>query len=234
MRKITISSLLTLICINTAFANIDWWNQITICRMDTTKCYPQLVTTAGIDTEMWDSDKGCRGIKYICPEALVKETNQPELIGILSLQNTEIVKADYDTDILSEMGNCYGQRKSHPTAPQVKVNDKYVNVYCNGALDRPDEVLENGEIVYENQPTCENLKNNGYIGVKNGNCYGKPFNDNEYYVECGNDLLPERIIVLNGADISNTSNGPIFNNEAVEIFNKMQSVSQSQKQQYFK
>jgi hypothetical protein len=115
------------------------------------------------------------------------------------------------------------------------VNGKYVNVWCNGVLDKSDEDLENGEIVYGTQPTCESLKKDGYIATENGKCFGKYYDTSKYHIECEGNLAPERIIILNGAEYSNIMHaGPKNETEAEKIFNKMQSVSKSQKAQYFK
>lgn len=235
MTKIILSSLLAFVCVNTAIANIAWWDQITICRIDTTKCYTTM--GAGFDPDIWDADAGCRGMKYICPEALIKNTIHPELIGKKQLTDKKIIKSDYNTDLLSETGDCFGRRTSNDTGSQVLVNGKYVNVYCHGVLSKSDEILDNGEIVYDTQPTCETLKQNEYIAAENGKCYGKYLDSSKYHIECSddlNDLLPERIIVLNGADLIPATNNPISSKDADKLFKKMQSVSKKQKEQYFK
>lgn len=232
MNKFFIISLLALIYTDAAIS-APWWEQLTVCRMDTTQCYTAM--GAGFDAEMWDADAKCRGMKYICPDALVKKTTSATLISRNDIDNNNIIKSDYDTSLLSEYGDCFGRRKTNKSGNQVMVNGKYVNVYCNGVLNKSDETLANGEIVYDTQPTCETLKKNGFIAVENGKCFGKYYEESEQYIQCGKDLKPEQIIVLNGATISTTTiNAPKTSTEAEKTFKEMQSVSKVQKKQYFK
>lgn len=231
MTKFFIFSLLALTYANTAIS-APWWDQLTVCRMDTSRCYT--VMGAGFDSEMWDAKAKCRGMKYICPEALASKTTTPILISRDDTDNNDIIKSDYDTELLSNSGDCFGQRRTNKSGNQVMVNGKYVNIYCDGILPKPDEILENGEIVYEKQPTCETLKKDGFVAVENGKCFGKYYDESEYYIDCGHDLKPKQIIVLNGAQYTTTTdNAPKTSNAAKQLFNKMLSVSKSQKAQYF-
>ena len=232
MTKFYIFSLLALTYITPVFS-APWWEQLTVCRMDTTKCYNSM--GAGYDSEMWDADAKCRGMKYICPDALVQQTTTATLISRNDVDDKTVIKSDYDTELLSDSGDCFGRRKMNKAGNQVMVNGQYVNVYCNGVLNKSDEILENGEIVYGTQPTCETLKRNGFIATENGKCFGKYYEESEHYIECGQGLKPERIIVLNGAQYSTTiSDAPKTSADAEKLFKQMQSVSKSQKTQYFK
>jgi hypothetical protein len=95
--------------------------------------------------------------------------------------------------------------------------------------------LENGEIVYKNQPTCSTLARDGYAAINNGRCIGKYYNSSEYFIDCGTGIKPTRLIVLNGADYTATStNAPETKNDADKLFDTMYSTSQSQKEKYFK
>ena len=232
MTRFLLLSLLALMYTNTGMS-APWWEQPTVCRMDTTRCYTSM--GAGFDSEIWDTDKKCWGMKWVCPDALVEKTNTATLISYNDIYDTSVVKSDYNIELLSSDGDCFGRRRMNDTGYQVMVDGEYVNVYCNGVLNKADEILENGEIVYGEQPTCETLKNNGYIAVANGKCFGKYYDESKYYVECGDALTPKRIITLNGAQYSATnSSAPRTSTEAAKLFKKMHSISQSQKTQYFK
>ena len=76
----------------------------------------------------------------------------------------------------------------------------------------------------------------GYVAIQVGKCYGKYYDPYKYYIQCGTgDLLPERIIVLNGADYTMPSgDAPVDIDAANDIFDKMESVSQTQRSKYFK
>jgi hypothetical protein len=234
MKKNIIFALLSIMCLTVDTNAADWWNQPTVCKINTTKCYNNITMGAGFDSEMWDTIGQCRGMKYICSNALLNaQSNNPQLISKKEIATK--TSADFDTNTLDESGECFGKRKSKNSGTQVMVNNKYVNLYCHGILDNADEVLTNGEIVYTNQPTCETLKEQGYIAVENGKCIGKYIDESKYYIQCGKDLLPERLILLNGAEITTTNTGVITaQNEANKLFNKMYNVSQKQKKEYFK
>ena len=232
MKKAFIISVLSLIGINSATAfDIAWWEQETVCRIDNTKCYVNM--GAGFDADQWDSDSNCRGMKYICPNAFIKDApSAPELISRDKI--SEIASSDFDTNILSKTDNCFGVRKSNKTGNQVMFNGNYTYVWCPGALDNPIEETENGGIANENEPvTCESLKSNGYIGVENGKCYGKPYDDSKYYVDCGKDEThtPDKLVILNGTEFSENSK---TNKSQQEIMKTMYRNSKEQKAKYFK
>lgn len=215
-------------------ASAPWWEQDTVCKINNEKCYPNM--GIGFDTEIWDADANCRGMKYICPEALIPKENTPKLVSKQDLANKKNINPDYNTDILSEYGDCFGHRNINKSGSQVMVSGKYINVWCNGVLDRSDETLANGEITYDTQPNCKTLQKNSYIAVENGNCFGKYIDSSEYYIDCGNsDEKPERLVKLNDAQYGkHTHKGPLTKADANDIFDTMKSVSKTQKKQYFK
>lgn len=215
-----------------ANAATPWWLQPTVCRLNPTNCYTAM--GAGFDSEMWDADAKCWGLKLICPDALVSPSAKPVAMGRNEINNGTNINPDYDTNILSLDGECFGRRKIGKNDAMVSVNGKYVNVYCPGILNKPDEFLENGEIMYNTQPTCSDLARHGYIAVKNNDCYGKYYDIADYFIECGTDLLPERIIVLNGADYNAPSHdAPTTMDAARQIFDKMYTTSKIQHDKYF-
>ena len=67
---------------------VDWWRQETVCRLDTTTCYPSMGT--GYDREMWDASSQCWGMKLICPDALV---NNDDYIPV-PMGKTDIARGD--------------------------------------------------------------------------------------------------------------------------------------------
>ena len=231
MKKNMIFTILSIVCLTATADAVDWWNQPTVCKYNPTKCYTTM--GAGFDSEMWDTSANCRGMKYICPNALIEEYDEPTLV-LLEDINAKTIKSDYDTNVLGESGDCFGKRKSKGT--KVMVNGKFVNLYCHGILDTPDEETANGVIFYGNQPTCETLKAKGYIAVENGKCVGKYLDESKYHIQCGTDLLqPERIVLLNGAEITKTNTPAITTQkDADKVFNTMYSASKKQKTQYFK
>ena len=96
------------------------------------------------------------------------------------------------------------------------------------------KTLPNGEITYGTQPTCKSLAEYGYVGIENGRCYGKYFDNAKYFIECGTALMPTRLIVLNGANYTAPMNGaPIDMDAAERLFDKMYSISQTQHAKYF-
>ena len=115
------------------------------------------------------------------------------------------------------------------------MNGKYVNVWCNGILENPDEELQYGEITYGSAPNCKTLAEIGYVGILNGRCYGKYYDPSQYYIDCGagSNELPNQLIVLNGADYLAPMDGaPATQTEADKLFDRMYSVSQTQRNNY--
>lgn len=231
MKKNMIFTILSIVCLTATADAVDWWNQPTVCKYNPTKCYTTM--GAGFDSEMWDASASCWGVKYICPNALKTPSQKPELVGIKNIEN--MINSDFAPDLLGESGDCFGKRKTNKTGTQIMVYGDYVNLYCHGILDNADEELANGEIVYKNQPTCETLREKGYIAVENGKCVGKSIDDSKYYIDCGKNLLPKRLVLLNGAEITTKNTGNITTQkDADKVFNTMYSASKKQKTQYFK
>lgn len=231
MKNIIFISLLSIITAGSAVGATPWWQQPTICRLDPTNCYISMGT--GYDSGMWDATSQCWGLKLICPDAVKQPQSQPVPMGRAEIARGTNLNPDYDTNILN--GDCFGMRKTTANGTMASVNGKYVNVWCNGVLDNVDEVLETGEITYGAQPTCAALAENGYVGVVNKRCYGKYYDMAEYYIECtGSDLMPSRLIVLNGADYTLPMNGaPADKAAAEEKFDRMESVSATQRAKYY-
>ena len=204
-----------------------WWQPPTVCKMDTTKCYT--VMGAGFDTEMWDATSKCRGMKYICPAALVSGGKEPILMGKRDLTNKHLIKSDYDINLYSAYDDCFGMRRLSDDGTQVYYNGKYINIWCDGVLSKADEILENGEVTYGAQPTCTDLAKNNYVGIVNGTCFGKYYDTKKYSIECGTELLPRRLIVMNNAYWgSYPDNIPVTQNDADKFFEVMYDVSLSQ------
>ena len=233
MKKIIITSILMLAFGTGAnAATTPWWLQPTVCKLDPTDCYATM--GAGYDVELWDVTSECWGMKLVCPDALVKFTDEPTPISKRDTRDSKVIDSDFDVNLLSPNGDCFGRRKTIEDGTMVSIDGKYVNVWCMGILDNADERTANGEITYGVQPKCATLAKNGYAAVKNNKCYGKYFDPNKYYIDCGADTLPTRIIVLNGADYTAPSTGaPVTKKDANKIFETMYSVSQEQKQKYF-
>lgn len=215
----------------TANAATPWWERPTICQINSSNCYTSM--GAGYDAEYWDTTSNCRGMKYICANALRNaSSNEPQLLSRMQISNGNYIKTDFDANILND--DCFGVRKTINNGTMASVNGDYVNVFCSGTLSSPDETLPSGgEIMLNKQPTCANLASNGFIGVKNGNCFGKQYDDSKYYIDCGNtsDITPVRMIVLNGAAM--TGDGFASMADANDMFDKMYSVSQTQHKKYF-
>ncbi len=214
-------------------ATTPWWLQPTVCRLDPTDCYSAMGT--GFDTEMWDATSNCWGLKLICPDALTDGSRTAQPMGRAEIASGKKINSDFNTDLLGPDGDCFGRRKTAENGAIASVNGKYVNVWCPGILNNPDETLANGEITYGAQPTCSELAEYGYAGIENGRCYGKYYDESQYYIECGTALAPTRLIVLNGADYTAPSNGAPTDMDAAErLFDKMYSASQTQHAKYFK
>ncbi len=232
MKKIFLLTVLSLIHLNTANAATPWWLQPTVCRLDPTNCYTAM--GAGFDSALWDTTSNCWGLKLICPQALTTGADAPVAMERNDIRKGKNIKPDYDTDSLAQNAECFGRRKFGKNGSTISVNGKYVNVYCHGILSNPDETFENGDIVHNVQPTCETLAKSGYIAVENNGCFGKYYDSSDYFIECGNALLPERLIVLNGADYNATaSNAPKDMSAANKKFEEMYNTSKRQHDRYF-
>lgn len=215
-----------------ANAATPWWQQPTVCRLDPTNCYSAM--GVGFDSGMWDATANCWGLKLICPQALTTKQSDPVPIGRGDIAAGKSISPDFDVTVLN--GDCFGARKTTANGTKASVNGTYVNVWCNGILDRPDERVASGEITYGTQPTCARLAADGYVAVVNNRCYGKRFSDSEYFIECtGSSITPNRLIVLNGADYNTGgANVPVTAQDADAIFDQMYKTSQAQYKQYFK
>lgn len=232
MKNIIFTSLLCILTCASAFGALPWWQQPTICRLDPTDCYKPMGT--GYDSEMWDATSNCWGLKLICPEALKQsESNMPVPMGKAEIASGKNINQDYDLNKLQY--DCFGARKTTSNGTMTSVNGEFVKIWCNGILDNVDETLSNGEISYTTQPTCKSLAVNGFVGILDKNCFGKYYDPAKYYIECGKDsLLPNRLIVLNGADYSlKPTNAPSTKEEAEKVFKKQLSVSEQQRKKYY-
>ena len=230
-KTLTISVLCLAFAPSVAMAVTHWWERPTICKLDPTDCYTSM--GIGYESEMWDSDANCWGMKLICPEALTTSNDYtPLAMSRTDIESGTNINKDFDTNILN--GDCFGVRKTTDNGAMASVNGEYVRVWCNGILDNPDEYLPNGEITYGAQPTCNELAEYGYVATIDNKCYGKYYDMSKYYIECnGNDILPSRIIITNNADYTMASNAPADESAADKLFDKMQSVSESQREIYF-
>lgn len=211
----------------------NWWLQPTICKPVSTKCWTE--SGAGIDATMWDAASNCWGMKLICGEALVPSGFDSEPIPKSAINSGTGVNKDFD---FTERGTgaCYGVRKTTNGGAMASVNGKSVKVWCRGVLPNPDETMPNGEITYGADPTCSELADYGYAGTLNGNCYGKKYNQNDYYIECAdpNAPLPSRIVELRGATgyRTGTSSGTGIAN-TTDLFNDMYNTSRAAHAEHF-
>ncbi len=213
-------------------AATPWWQQPTVCRLDPTNCYSTM--GAGYDANMWDATAKCWGLKIICPEALNDLTSTPRAMGRADIADKKKINQDFNTELLSTNGDCFGRRKTSSDGTIASVNGNDVYVWCPGILTSPDEFMTNGEITYGAQPTCEQLASDGYVAVANGRCYGKYFDEYKYFIECGSAIQPTRLIVLNGAaHNAATTNAPRDTETAKRLFDKMYDVSKEQNKKYF-
>lgn len=218
-------------------ATVPWWMRPTVCKINPTNCYSNMTNGYFVEignSESWDDTSNCWGLKIICPAALTTGGNKPVALKRDEIKSGKIINPDFDTNALSASRDCFGVRKTAEGGTKVSVDGKLVNVWCPGILSRPDEILENGEISYEQQPSCKELAKNNYAAVENGTCYGKYYESSQYYIECGTGELPNRLIVLNGADYNTPMNGAPETKEAAnKIFDTMYSVSKENKLKYF-
>lgn len=233
MRKIFTVSFISLLIASPAVSATPWWQQPTVCRLDPTNCYASM--GVGYDRELWDTNSDCWGMKLICPEALISTSeNQPIPMGKADIAKSKNINQDFDTNKLN--GDCFGVRKTISDGAMASVNGQYVKVWCNGVLNNPDEFLPNGEITFGEQPSCSELADYGYVAVVDNNCYGKYYDPSEYRIECdSDDVLPSRLVILNGADYSTTSGKfPADVSAANKIFDAMENVSENQRSKYYK
>ncbi|HNY25427.1 MAG TPA: hypothetical protein PKJ33_02685 [Alphaproteobacteria bacterium] len=215
-----------------------WWLQPTICKPNTTNCYSNM--GAGYDSGMWDATSNCWGLKKICAEATTSTSDEDYVeMGRVTIANGTGINSDFDTTVLN--GDCFGARKTTASGTLASVSGSYVNVWCNGILDNPGDTVSNGEIQIGTQPTCKDLAANGWVAVLNQRCYGKYYDPEKYYIECeGTNLLPKRIIVLNGSQkftgtgSAPSANYPVDANAADTLFDKMFNVSNNKKSDHFK
>ena len=211
----------------TAFGITDWWNQDTICAIDETRCYRTL--TAGISDD-WDTTSGCRGMKYICSNALTSNFDEPIAMERTTIARGTGISTDFDTDVYVSGEDCYGARKSKNGGTMVSVNGVYVRVWCNGVLSNSTETLQDGQITTDPQPTCSTLAANNYAAILNGKCYGKYFDPNIYTIECDGDT--PKLTLLNGANYNPSGRG-LTATDASSTFNSMVSTSATQRGIHF-
>ena len=219
-----------MLCTN-AFGATDWWNQETICAIDDTMCYAK--STLGIDASLesgWDVSGGCRGMKYICPDALTSGGDVARTMERSAIASGSGIIRDFDTDVYVASENCYGARKSKNGGTMVSAGGNYVRVWCNGILSNPTSELPNGEITTGAQPTCAMLAADGIAAVLNGKCYGKQYNPNNYAIDC--DGESPILVLLNGANYDPNGRG-MAQSEANSIFGSMFSTSERQRGVYF-
>ncbi len=224
---------------NSANAFTPWWEQDTICRINSNNCYSS--ATKGINMESWDDTSKCWGKKIICAKALaLKNSSDNTEVAKKDISNTSYVNADFDTNKLSKSGEeyCYGQRKTKSNNTQAMVNGTYVKVWCPGILDNADDSTQNGEITFGTQPTCNMLAEKNYIAVidDKNKCYGKKLSTS-YYIDCSDSTndKPSQLIVLNDADINAPQgNTPQTMADAKAKFQDMHKTSTDRKSVAFK
>ena len=209
-----------------AHAATPWWLQPTICKFNPTKCYTNM--GAGFDTGMWDAGSNCWGMKLVCPDALTASPRDPQPVAKTVLMAGTGINADFDTDTFSSADGCYGTRRG--SGAYAMVNGVQVKVWCHGILMNPTETLSNGEITSGAQPTCAQLAADGIVAIQNGNCFGKKYSTNDYFIECGAGELPTRIVQIRGASNFVTGTGsaggvPVTQSAANSMFDAMISTS---------
>lgn len=235
MKKTLASFILSFLTISVARADLPWWHQPTVCRLDTTKCYTAMGT--GFDMELWDSDAKCRGMKIICGNALTTPSDENVTLSKSEVASAKKINSDFDINTLGINGDCFGRRKTSKNGTMAIVNGKPVKVYCNGILDSENvsDEIEFGEIA-TTTPTCQSMAENGYIAVLADDCYGKYYDMGKYKIDCGDaGEMPNRIIVLNDADYTDRIDNriPQTKDAADALFDTMYEASQAQQKQYF-
>ncbi|MBQ0013155.1 MAG: hypothetical protein KBS86_01100 [Proteobacteria bacterium] len=223
----------------------DWWKRIgpSVCRVNTQTCYSNMKTNAYCSSignpECWDADANCWGKKYICENALSRSSN-PEVSN--SLTKSQIASGKFvnsDFDVNTESNGCFGVRKTYDNGSYALVNGNKARVWCNDVPLNSNEIdyVKTGKIVLDgDEPTCESLSQDGFAAIKNGSCWGKQYNNSEYYIDCkANILEPYRIIILNNApyDDRASTEGDMYET----LKNKWQTMlktSKSQHDKYFK
>ncbi len=225
-----------MLCLGTATTGhaaitIPWWDQAYICRPNPTKCYVSM--GAGFDDTLWDAADNCWGMKLICPDALTAGGSGPVPLGRADIVAMRGINRDFDPSVLN--GDCFGVRRTSTDGAHVSIDGKMIPVWCNGVLDRVDEVVATGEITLGEQPKCADLAPNGWVAVQNSRCFGKFYDPSEYFIECdGHTDLPSRIVVLNGADYTTGSTSAMPDGASVsKLFDKMISVSKKQRDAHF-
>jgi hypothetical protein len=237
MKKLFLVLFGIMMCSTVSADVLSWWLQPTICRLNPSRCY--VASGGGYDSDRWDAASGCRGMKLICEAALTASFSEPTPVSKTDIASGTGIKSDFDLNTLSAAGDCFGVRRSASGGSEVLVNGVYVKVWCQNVLRNPDEQLANGEITYGAEPTCAELAQDGYAAVLVQTCYGKYFDPNKYYIECkAGQLMPERIVALNGADAyvgvsSSSPSYPTSQSAANLIFGTMQSDAAVQRQSHF-
>ena len=194
-----------------------WWARPTICQPSNVRCFTNM-TGPGFEPDDWDHGANCRGLKLICPNAITRGGNYVAPEPMTRSEIASYIHPDFDALTLNLAEGCFGSRRVRNNGSQARVSSMpggWVNVFCHGVLDAPDEALDTGEIILDanNQPTCTTLAKDGFIGVLvNGRCFGRfGYPESDFFQECvGANILPARIIILNGADIGTSASATIW------------------------
>ncbi|MDR1027102.1 MAG: hypothetical protein LBL46_01660 [Rickettsiales bacterium] len=209
---------------------VEWWERPTICRPSDNPCWPAMTGNSFLadGDDAWDGGANCRGKKRVCDNAIIAELGAEHFLTKAQISDPAVVSADFDVDAQNSAASCWGVRKTRNSGTSASVHGKWENVWCDGALADPGEPVAAGFIAGDAEPTCEDLKDRGYIGVLAGSCYGRGgFAANKYYVECAaGAVAPARLAVLNGAaDYSAgdnaTPSASATQDGADEIFDRM-------------
>lgn len=244
MKKLFLISVVSTMTVLSANAAINWWEQPTVCKINPTNCYSNMTAGYYVDIgnpETWDASGNCWGLKIICANALTNGATENTTMSSADISQQKNISRDFDTNVLSTYNECFGVRKSNSDGSRASVNGEYVNVWCENTLSGTNSTIEetkNGYVITSgDQPTCKSLARDEYVAVldnQNG-CYGKHFNSAEYYIDCGTNQIPDRLIVLNGADYSESGNAPTLTpKSASKLFEEMFSVSEQQRNKYSK